>query len=145
MAVNLFPYMQKKAALGQGYASKTAANTYSQFLAQQRGNRQMADVRQQFKAQTPKVMNAYLRRGLSGPGVRSGVYERGLSDFAKQQTTAENETQQAINEAIDALRQQRVDMDAEYQRELADLELQKANEQAQAAATLLAFRPYMGG
>ena len=73
MSIDLSPYTQKKAALGTSLAGKLSANTYSQFLAKQRGNRQMADVTKQFKMQTPKVMNAFLRRGIAGPGVQSGV------------------------------------------------------------------------
>ena len=145
MPVNLFPYMQKRAALDTGLAGKLSANTYSQFLAKQRGNRQLADVTQQFKVQTPKVMNAFLRRGLSGPGVESGVYERGLQDFATQQLTAKNDVQQAMNEALDQIRSERADIQSQYQMDLADLEMQKANEISQAAATLAAFKPYLGG
>lgn len=143
--MDLTPFLQKKSALGRNLASRTAANTYSQMLAQQRGNRQLADVRQQFKVQTPKVMSAYLRRGLAGPGVRSGVYERGLSEFAGQQATAENDVQQAMNEALDRLRSEQAQLKADYSMDLADLELQKAQAQAEAAATLAAFKPYLGG
>lgn len=145
MAINLLPFMQKRSALDTGLGSRLSANAYSQFLAQQRGNRQLADVRKQYQMQTPKVMNAYLRRGLSGPGVRSGVYERGLSDFAGQQATAMDDVQQAMNQTLDQLAQQRRDIRAQYDMDVANLEMEKANAQAQAAATLAAFKPYLGG
>jgi hypothetical protein len=145
MSIDLLPFMQKKAALGTSLAGKLSANTYSQFLAQQRGNRQMADVTKQFKMQTPKVMNAFLRRGMAGPGVQSGVYERGLQDFAGQQLTARNDVQQALNDALDQLKSQRAGIESQYKMDLADLEMERANAQAQAAATLAAFKPYLGG
>lgn len=145
MPIDLLPFSQKRSALGTSLAGNLAANTYSQFLAQQRGNRQLADTRQQFKVQTPKIMSAYLRRGLSGPGVQSGIYEKGLGEFAVQQATAENDIQQALNEAMDRLKQERGSFEANYQQQLADLESQKAAAIANAAATLAGFKPYLGG
>ena len=59
--------------------------------------------------------------------------------------TAKNDVQQALNDALDQLKFQRSDIESQYQMDLADLEMQKANEQAQAAATLAAFKPYLGG
>jgi hypothetical protein len=136
-------YNQKKRAAGAGYASKTAANTYAQFLSQQRGARKKFDIQQQYEKQTPKVVGSFAKRGLAGPGVTSGIYQRGLTDFAKQnfQDMADlnsSQDQEAQRFGLQAKQDQ-----AEYDQQIADLEAEKQASIAQAAATLSAFKPFL--
>ena len=142
---DLFSLNKRRTELGQGLNARLSANTYANFLAQQRGNRNIADITKQFKAQTPRVMSSFLKRGLAGPGMQSGVYERGLQDFATQRFEGINTAQQDLNAELDRLKSERADINANYKQDLADLEAEAAAKQAEAAALLTAFKPYIGG
>lgn len=135
---------RKRAALGS-YGAKTAQNAYAQFLSQQRGSRKKFDIQQQYEKQTPKVVGAYTRRGLAGPGVQSGVYERGLQDFASQNLTDLNDAQLAMDNQAAQSRLDDAQARADYDAEIAQLEAEKQASIAQAAATLAAFKPFLGG
>ncbi len=142
---DLFDITKKKSALEQIMKTGLDRNDYATLLAKQRGSRQMFDLNRGFKMQTPKVMSAYLRRGLGGPGVQTGVYERGLQDFAAQKEQQTFDLQSALNAEQDRLKSERADIQSQYQSQLADLEQQSAWQQAQAAALLTGLKPYIGG
>ena len=138
-------YGQRKRSALSSYGAKSAQNAYAQFLSQQRGARKKFDIAKAYETKTPRVVSAFTKRGLAGPGVRSGIYERGLTDLATQQfdemsnvdrTLAEESNQYGLDE-----RQLRADYDAQ----IAELEAQKQASIAQAAATLAAFKPFLGG
>lgn len=143
MALDEYPYIQKKSALNTGLASKLAANTYARFLNKQRGSRQLGDVKQQFERQTPGVIGSFTKRGVAGPGVQSGIFQRGLTDFGKQQFDALQGVQTGMDESENELRQQEAELRAQHAQDLADLEMQKQIQIAQSAATLSAFKPYL--
>lgn len=142
---DLFPFMKRRTALEQGLNARLSSNAYANMLAQQRGNRQIADVTQQFKKQTPRVMSAFLKRGLAGPNVQTGVYERGLQDFAGQRFQAVDQATQERNAEMDRFRNERAGIEAQYKQDLADLEMEQAQKMAETAALLTAFKPYIGG
>lgn len=142
---DMFSLNKRRSALGEGLNARLSANTYANFLAQQRGNRNIADITKQFKAQTPRVMSSFLKRGLAGPGMQTGVYEKGLQDFATQRFEGVNAAQQDLNAELDRIKSERAGVQADYSQELADLEAEAAAKQAEAAALLTAFKPYIGG
>ena len=133
-----------RAALGS-YGAKTAQNAYAQFLSQQRGARRKFDIQQQYEQQAPKVVGSYTRRGLAGPGVQSGVYERGMQNFANQNLTALNDAQTAMDNQTAQSRLDDAQARADYDAQIAQLEAEKQASIAQAAATLAAFKPFLGG
>lgn len=135
---------QKRAATGS-YGAKSARNAYAQFLAQQRGKRQEFDLNQQYERATPRVVSSFSKRGLAGPGVTSGVYARGLQDFASKQLTDTADLQRALAEEQQTFQLTDRELRAEYDQQIADLEAQKQRAIAEAAATLQAFKPYIGG
>jgi glycosylphosphatidylinositol transamidase (GPIT) subunit GPI8 len=143
MAFNYLPYQQKASALESGLNSKLTANAYARFLNKQRGNRQMFDTRQQFEKQTPGVIGSFTKRGLAGPGVRSGIFQRGMDEFGTQQFNALQNVQDTMNQGESELNQQEADLRAQYKQDIADLEMQKNAQIAQSAATLSAFKPYL--
>ncbi len=136
-------YNQKKRAAGAGYASKTAANTYAQFLSQQRGSRKKFDLQQQQERQAPKVVSGFTQRGLAGPGVQSGIYQKGLTDFATQNFQDFADLNRAQDEEMQQHKFEQAQTQAEYDQQIAELEAQKQASIAQAAATLSAFKPFL--
>lgn len=136
-------YNQKKRAAGSGYASKTAANTYAQFLSQQRGSRKKFDLQQQQERQAPQVVGSFTKRGLAGPGVQSGIYQKGLTDFAKQNFQDMADLNRTQDEEMQQLKYDDAQNRAEYDQQIAELEAQKQASIAQAAATLSAFKPFL--
>jgi hypothetical protein len=59
-------------------------NAYANFLSKQRGTRDRTNMMDQYNKAQPQITAAYSRRGLQGPNVQSGIFARGLQDFAKQ-------------------------------------------------------------
>lgn len=145
MAINFSPYQSAKRDLTSQYGASAARNAYSQFLARTRGNRKLADVKEQYGRQFPGFVSNYQQRGLTGPGIQSGIYQQALSDFAKRQFTDVNAIQQGINQEINNLAMQQRDAQAQYKQQLAALELQKARDIANQAALLNSFKPFIGG
>ena len=145
MAIDIMQYGQARRGLGDQYGASAARNAYSQFLARTRGNRKLADVSEQYKRQFPGFVSNYQQRGLTGPGVQSGIYQQALSDFAKRQFTDVNAVRQSINEEINNLKFQQRDAKAQYEQQLAELQMQKARDIANQAAMLNSFKPFIGG
>jgi hypothetical protein len=134
----------KRAATSQ-YGSSAAKNAYAQFLSQQRGSRKKFDIDTQYGKQAPKVVSSFTKRGLAGPGVKSGVYSAGLQDFATQNLTDLNrlsEDQTAEQQGFDL---EQSSIKADYDDQIAALEAAKASQIANTAATLSAFKPFLGG
>jgi hypothetical protein len=138
-------YNQKSRKAFNEYQSRTSANTYARFLSQRRGSRKKFDLQQQYERQTPQVIGSFTKRGLAGPGVQSGIYQKAFTDFGKK-----NFQDMADLNSFQDMEAQRLDYDskqaeAEYNQQIAELESQKQAAIARAAATLSAFRPFIGG
>lgn len=144
MAFNYLPYQQKASALGQTQGAKLNASIYSRFLNKQRGTRDTADLTKKFEQQVPGLIGGYTRRGLAGPGVQSGIFQKGLTEFDIGRQNAMGDLALKQSEAENVLTQQDAATDAEYANAMADLEMQKQKEIADSAATLSAFKPYLG-
>jgi hypothetical protein len=136
-------YNQKKRTALGGYASKTAANTYAQFLSQQRGARKKFDLQQQYEKQAPKVVSEFSKRGLAGPGVQSGIYQKGMTDFATQNFQDLADLNRSQDEEMQQSKFEQAQNKAEYDQQIAALEAEKKMSIAQAAATLSAFKPFL--
>jgi hypothetical protein len=137
-------YGKRKRAAGSQYGAKAAQSAYSQFLSQQRGDRQVFDINKQFEKAAPKLVSGYTQRGLAGPGVQSGIYNRGLTDFANQKTedintsqmgTAGDIQQSKLGDAYDL---------AAYQSQIEQLDFEKQSNIANTAASLTAWKPFLG-
>lgn len=143
MAFNQYPYQQKASALTTGLGAKLNANAYARFLNTQRGNRDLFETRQQFDQQTPGVIGSFTKRGVAGPGVKSGIFQRGMDEFGKQQFNALQNIQDTTYGNEKQLKEEEAQIRAQYDQDIADLELQKQARIAQSAATLAAFKPYL--
>ena len=141
---DLTSYGQKRSALGSQYGAKAAQNAYAQFLSQQRGSRKKFDIQQQYEKKAPQVVSSFSKRGLAGPGVSSGVYGRGMNEFAAQNLRDINDVNTEIASSLDQYNMQSAADLADYESALADLEFNKNRSIANTAATLTAFKPFLG-
>ena len=140
MAYNPADYEARRRGYTQQYAAIGAMNAYANFLAQQRGNRERQGIMEQYNKAQPQVVAGYSRRGMVGPNVRSGLFARGLQDFAKQRARTFSEFDQGLQEqqrAYDLGEAQRLEA---FKNQLADMESEKAQTIADAARQLYARR-----
>ncbi len=136
-------YNQRKRAATGGYGASSARNAYAQFLSQQRGSRKKFKFGEETERLTPKVVTSFSRRGLAGPGVKSGIYERGLTDFAKGRAEGLSDINAEQDQEMQQLKLDQAQNTADYNQQIAELEAQKQASISQAAATLLAFKPFL--
>ena len=140
MAFNPADYEARRRGYTQQYAATGAMNAYANFLSQQRGTRDRTNMMDQYNQAQPQIAAGYSRRGLVGPNVKSGIFARGLQDFAKQRAQGLQQFDQGQTE------QQRMYDLSEAQRgqafgnQLADMESEKAQTIADAARQIYANR-----
>jgi len=140
-------------ALNQ-YKSKSASNTYARMLSQTRGNRKLFDIKDSIQRKAPRVVSAFSQRGLVGPGVQSGVYQKAMQDFGVQSNRAVDDFQTDFDQEQFGFNM--VDTQnpgaapsgsawADYQEELTRIEWEQKQQQiADTAETLRGFAPYLG-
>lgn len=133
---------RKRAALGS-YGAKAAQNAYAQFLSQQRGSRKKFEFKQETEQQSPRIVGSFTKRGLAGPGVQSGIFNKGMTDFAQKRFQGEADINREQDEEMQRLKLDAATERAEYDQQIAQLEAEKQGSIAQAAATLLAFKPFL--
>ena len=140
MAFNPADYEARRRGYTQQYAATGAMNAYANFLSQQRGTRDRTNMMDQYNKAQPQVAAGYARRGLQGPNVKSGIFARGLQDFAKQRAQGLQQFDQGQLEGqrgYDLGEAQRLEG---FKNQLADMESEKAQTIADAARQLYANR-----
>jgi len=140
MAYNPADYEARRRGYTQQYAATGAMNAYANFLSQQRGTRERTNMMDQYNKAQPQIAAGYARRGLQGPNVKSGIFARGLQDFAKQRAQGLQQFDQGqmeSNRAYDLTEAQRLEA---FRNQLADMESEKAQTIADAARQLFANR-----
>lgn len=143
--IDLSPFTRARRTATNAYAADSAMRAYARLLSQQRGARQITDVNKQYAAQTPRLISSYGQRNLAGPNISSGVYSRGLQEFAAKQYSDVNSLQERINEQLQKIDLQQTRARESWQSRLADIEMQKQAKIAQTAAELRNMKPLMGG
>ena len=138
-------FTQRQRAAGTQYGSKTAQNVYARFLSQQRGSRKKFGLQQQYEKHEPSVVSGYTRRGLAGPGVKSGIFQKGMNEFASQNLNDINDLNTELASNMDQFNLLDRQNEKEYNDQLAAIEADKQQQIANTAATLQAFKPFLGG
>jgi hypothetical protein len=143
-APDIAGYNAQQADVQYRYNTDRATNAYGRFLSQQRGQRTLGDMSTNFGRQLPSYRAAFGQRGLSGPGVQSGVMAQSmrnyLGDYARDYGRSQQDaTQEAQNYDLQAAQQ-----DAYLNSSMASIEQQKQNDIANAALAIEALRPYLG-
>jgi hypothetical protein len=140
MAYNPAAYEARRRAYTNEYASTGAMNAYTQFLSQQRGQRDLTNMYKQYDKAAPQVVAGYGRRGLNSANVKSGTFGKGMQDFASDRVSNTAQAQQGVaqqNAGYDLYNRQLGDR---YQSGLADLESEKAQQIQQDAQELMRVR-----
>jgi putative heme degradation protein len=140
VAIDESIYEAQRRSVTNRYSQQAATNALGRFVSQQRGDRGIADYQRDYRRQMPNYTASYGQRGLTGSGVKSGVYNTAMRNFvgdhgqnlnrmyADQQTEA---NQYDLNMA---------NYESEKQMALADIEATKAREIANAASYLTSLR-----
>ena len=133
-------YEARRRRATQSFGATGAMNAYANFLSKQRGSSSRRNMMEQYDRAQPQITTAYSRRGLQGPNVQSGIFARGLQDFAKQRARGLQEFDQGQLESqrsYDLGEAQRLEA---FRNKLADMESEKAQTIADAARQLFANR-----
>lgn len=141
---NYTGYNQRKRSALSSYGAKSAQNAYARFLSQQRGARKKFALGEQQEIEVPKAVSSYTRRGLAGPGVQSGIFQKGLQDLAKRYTQEMADLDFELGAEQGQFDLNERQYLAELQDEQRAAEEEKRRQIAEAASTLTAFRPFLG-
>lgn len=127
------------------YNTDRAQNAYGRFLSQQRGSRSLGDLSRGFNRQLPGFKAQFGQRGLSGPGITSGVMQRSMGNYLGDYARDYGRIQQDATQEAQNYDLQGSQMDAMYNNSLAALQQRKQSDIANAALAIEALRPYLGG
>lgn len=136
-------YKQREAAKNQ-FGALSARNSYAHFLSQTRGKRDLSMLQEKQSAGVPKLISSYTQRNLAGPGITSGIFSKGLQDYAIESQRSQQDVQDEINASS---RNQELDFaqnQADLEARLLDLEEQKNREIAGSASALTSYKPFLG-
>lgn len=136
-------YNNLKTAFKKQRGVGLAQNAYKRFLTTQRGNRNAFNIGQKYEQVVPSTISQFVRRNLAGPNVMSGLYERGLTDVANRKTEEMSANQQELNQTLQQLGFSDAEINAEYQRRMAELEASKNAQIANTAAILSSYKSYL--
>jgi hypothetical protein len=138
-------YERQKSAVEYDYGNQTATNAYGRFLGQQRGQRTLGDMSQNFQRSYPHYRAQFGQRGMAGPGIHSGVQQQAMTNYLGDYAQQYGRAQQDITQE-----QQQFDLNdqrlgAFRQQSLQDIEAQKAQSIANDAQALEYLRNLVGG
>ena len=136
MSYNPADYEARRRGYTQQYGATGAMNAYANFLSQQRGTRERRGITEQYDKAQPQIVAGYSRRGMVGPNVKSGLFARGLQDFAKQRARTYSEFDQGQQEQQRGYQLGEAQRLEAFKNQLADMESEKAQTIADAARQL---------
>ena len=138
-------YEAARRGINDQYGGGTAVNAYGRFLGQQRGSRQLTDMSRGFERSYPGFGASFAPRGMTGNGINSGVMQRSMQNYVGDFQRDYARSQQDLTQSLQGYDLQQAQLDAWKQGQLADLELARSQEIANAAMNLEALRNYYGG
>jgi hypothetical protein len=130
----------RRRALTSNYAAQGAMNAYQRFLSQQRGQRDLSRMNEEYDRQSPRVVSSFGRRGLVGPGVKSGAFRKAMSEFARNRMRSVSEAQQDMDQGLALSQLEERQLREGYQSDLLDMESVKSRQIEQDALELLRMR-----
>jgi hypothetical protein len=136
-----FGYSQRKRAAAGSRDATLAQNSYSRFLSQQRGTRNLADLDRGMTRGVEKLGASFGRRGLRN----SGIFNQAQSDYAQKWLQQKTDIGDELSAALRQADLGDASAVASYEMTAADLEAEKAARIAATAAALDQMRPFMGG
>lgn len=132
----------------QNFAQRAAINAYQRYLAETRGQRPILSLEEAAFSRTPtgglgevpRLTSAYARRGLTGKGMRSGIYNEALSAYSKNRARELGYARQDLADTLRGYDLEGTQAQQSMQTQLQDLESAKARQIAADAQALLNLR-----
>lgn len=144
MPTNSGYYEAARRGIDDAFTSQSASNAYSRTLSQMRGTRDLNDMGRQFQRQLPQYTSTFAQRGF-GPGVNSGVMQQQMQQYVGDFNRNYMQGQQDLQNSLNQYDLQSAQLASSRNSALADLELTKAQEIANAARNLEYLRALLGG
>jgi hypothetical protein len=141
--IDWFNYEGQKSQAGTSYNTQRDKNAYARELAKLRGSRKQFDLKQAYEIQTPRVTSSFSRRGLAGPGVSSGIYQKALSDYYNKNLEDLTRAQQDTDAEVDQLNLSDRELLDKYNQTVLDIDREKNRLIAEEAARLTSFKPFL--
>lgn len=138
-------FERSKRDIEYDHSRDSIQNAYGRFLSQQRGQRSLGDLDRVFQRNTPGFQASFGQRGLSGPGVRSGVRRELTDQFVGDYARDRGRLSQDITQEAQQYDLNQFNANAYRDNALADLEARKADEIAWTAQNLEYLRSLIGG
>ena len=133
---------QRRQALN-AYTQRAAMNAYNRYLAETRGQRPILELQEAAfgaKKEVPRLTASFGRRGLKGAGIKSGVYQKALSDYGAQRARQMGYAQEDLASSLRGYDLAGAGYLSDYQTQLADIESAKARQIAADAEALLQMK-----
>jgi hypothetical protein len=140
MAYDASAFEARRRGLMDKYASIGSANTYGNFVSQQRGNRNLADMNKGFEKAQPQIITSFGKRGSFTPNVKTGAFQKALQDFAKERISTTSRAQQDLAQQNTMFNLGQAQLGDEYKVGLQDLEADKARQIEQDALEIMRLR-----
>lgn len=138
-------YESQRRGIENKYTTDAASNAYGRFLSQQRGQRGLSDMTDQFNRNYTPYRSTFAQRGLAGGDVSSGIQRGAMQRYVGDYYQNYGRAQQDLTQNLQQYDLSQSQLDSWRQNELANLQLQQAQEIASAAQNLEALRAYLGG
>jgi len=145
MAADYGGYERQKNDASYRYGTESATNAYGRFISQQRGNRKLGDMNRSFGRQMPSYKAQFGQRGLSGPGVQSGVMQNSMNNYLGDYSRGYGRQQQDNTQQLQQYDLNQDNLTSWHQQEMGNIEAQKAQAIAMDAAQIDALKQLVGG
>ena len=148
MAYDPSLFEQQRRNLLGNFAQQAALNAYQRYLAETRGQRPILNLEEAAFSRTPtgglgevpKLTSSYARRGLTGKGMKSGIYNEALSSYAKNRARQLGYAREDQAGALRGYDIQKTGYESDLSTGMQDLEANKARQIAADAQALLQLR-----
>jgi len=140
MPVDTSAFERQRRALTDDYAAKRASNTFGRFVSQQGFQRNQGTNQRNFQRGYGGMAGGWGRRGMTGGKVQSGFWRKALDDYVGDYTRNQGYAQQDYDTQVNQFNNTDAQLDASYQRSLADIEAEKAQLIANTALNIQALK-----
>jgi hypothetical protein len=140
MAYDASAFEARRRNLMDQYASTGSANAFGNFVSQQRGQRNLADMSRGYEKAAPKVVSNFGRAGMLSPTVKSGAFAKAMREFAKDRIRETSRAQQDLSQEQNMFELGQRQLQSNYNVGLQDLEAEKARQIEQDALELMRLR-----
>lgn len=122
--------------------NQSLANQQAAFLGQQRGQRNIADIKRQYQEGYDPLVSSYANRGLIAPDVQSGIARSGLEKYAESLQRDLGAETQNMQDNLNQIAMTEASQQGDIEDFLAELRLQKQKDILDSAMALKSLGSY---